>query len=164
MASAGGSRSFGGKRARAGVRKWAIAGGVGLGLLALLGWGMAAMLHGPGGQKAVEKPRAVAEVARDPVQQNVEAAPQTPVKVEGAKPTGFVALFNGKDLTAWKVHDGDLESWGVDKENGILFGLGKSAGWLMAEKEYGDFGWCLPPVEKAGFGPYAGKEMAITAV
>src|SRR5262249_10607311 len=52
-------------------------------------------------------------------------------------PKGFTALFNGKDLTGWKTHDGKLASWGTDK--GVLFVKGGGGGWLMTEKEYGDF-------------------------
>jgi hypothetical protein len=52
-------------------------------------------------------------------------------------PKGFTALFNGKDLTGWKNHGGKLTSWGADK--GILFVKGGGGGWLMTEKEYGDF-------------------------
>ncbi len=52
-------------------------------------------------------------------------------------PEGFEPLFNGKDLSGWKVHGGKMESWGVD--NGLLFTTGKGGGWLMTEKEYGDF-------------------------
>jgi hypothetical protein len=54
----------------------------------------------------------------------------------GAAPKGFTSLFNGKDLTGWKVHNGKLDSWGVDK--GVLFVKG-GGGWLMTEKEYANF-------------------------
>ena len=53
-------------------------------------------------------------------------------------PKGFEPLFNGKDLTGWKVNKGGKMSvWGA--ANGILFVDGKGGGWLMTEKEYGDF-------------------------
>jgi hypothetical protein len=53
-------------------------------------------------------------------------------------PKGFEPLFNGKDLTGWKVtKDGKMDVWGA--ENGVLFVNGKGGGWLMTEKEYGDF-------------------------
>jgi len=53
-------------------------------------------------------------------------------------PAGFASIFNGKDLTGWKVNEGGkMQSWGAD--NGILFVQGGGAGWLMTEKEYGDF-------------------------
>src|SRR5438105_2877152 len=53
-------------------------------------------------------------------------------------PEGFEALFNGKDLTGWKVNEGGKMSvWGA--ENGILYVDGRGGGWLMTEKEYGDF-------------------------
>jgi hypothetical protein len=52
-------------------------------------------------------------------------------------PEGFEPLFNGKDLTGWKVHGGKMEAWGA--ENGIMFTTGVGGGWLLTEKEYGDF-------------------------
>jgi hypothetical protein len=51
-------------------------------------------------------------------------------------PKGFDSLFNGKDLTGWKA-TGKMEVWGV--ENGLLVLKGGGGGWLMTEKEYGDF-------------------------
>jgi hypothetical protein len=54
-------------------------------------------------------------------------------------PAGFESLFNGKDLGGWTVNDGgQIDRWGA--EDGILFTTGKAGGgWLMTEKEYGDF-------------------------
>ena len=52
-------------------------------------------------------------------------------------PKGFTALFNEKDLTGWKVHNGKIDSWSVD--NGLLFVKGGGGGWLMTEKEYANF-------------------------
>jgi hypothetical protein len=53
-------------------------------------------------------------------------------------PEGFEALFNGKDLSGWRVNKGGkMEVWGA--ENGVLFVNGAGGGWLMTEKEYGDF-------------------------
>jgi hypothetical protein len=53
-------------------------------------------------------------------------------------PKGFESLFNGKDLTGWKVNEGgNLAVWGA--ENGLLFVNGRGGGWLMTEKEYADF-------------------------
>jgi hypothetical protein len=53
-------------------------------------------------------------------------------------PEGFEALFNGKDLTGWQVNEGGKMSvWGA--EDGVLYVNGKGGGWLMTEKEYGDF-------------------------
>jgi hypothetical protein len=65
-------------------------------------------------------------------------APPVPAddKKEGPPP-GFEALFNGKDLTGWKVHAGKMEAW--KGENGLLFTAGSGGGWLMTEKEFGDF-------------------------
>ncbi len=55
----------------------------------------------------------------------------------GKPPEGFTPLFNGKDLDGWKVHNGKSASWGADK--GVLYVNGGGGGWLMTEKEYGDF-------------------------
>jgi hypothetical protein len=54
-------------------------------------------------------------------------------------PEGFQPLFNGKDLSGWTVNEGGkIDRWGA--EDGILFTTGKAGGgWLMTEKEYGDF-------------------------
>jgi hypothetical protein len=52
-------------------------------------------------------------------------------------PEGFVALFNGTDLNGWKVHNGKMSVWGA--EGGLLFVNGKGGGWLLTEREYGDF-------------------------
>ena len=52
-------------------------------------------------------------------------------------PEGFTPLFNGKDLTGWKVHGGKMDVWGA--ENGLLYVQGSGGGWLMTEKEYDNF-------------------------
>jgi hypothetical protein len=53
-------------------------------------------------------------------------------------PEGFTPLFNGKDLSGWKVNEGgNMDKWGA--ENGLLYVQGGGGGWLMTEKEYGDF-------------------------
>ena len=54
----------------------------------------------------------------------------------GDPPKGFETLFNGKDLTGWKSN-ADMKKWGA--ENGVIFCSGGGGGWLMTEKEYGDF-------------------------
>lgn len=59
----------------------------------------------------------------------------TPVAADA--PDGFTPLYNGKDLTGWKVLGGKIDVWGADKD--ILFVDGRGGGWLMTEKEYGDF-------------------------
>jgi hypothetical protein len=51
-------------------------------------------------------------------------------------PEGFVALFNGKDLSGWKA-TGDPKVWGA--EGGVLFVNGGGGGWLMTTKQYGDY-------------------------
>jgi hypothetical protein len=53
-------------------------------------------------------------------------------------PEGFTALFNGKDLSGWKVNEGGkMDVWGAEK--GLLYVQGGGGGWLMTEKEYADF-------------------------
>ena len=56
---------------------------------------------------------------------------------EDAQSEGFVPLFNGKDLTGWKVYNGQESAWGT--EYGLLFTRGGNGGWLMTEKVYADF-------------------------
>lgn len=50
-------------------------------------------------------------------------------------------IFNGKDLTGWKVSGGKNEAWGV--EDGLLYTTGQAGGWLLTEKEYDDFEFLL---------------------
>jgi hypothetical protein len=53
-------------------------------------------------------------------------------------PAGFEKLFNGQDLSGWKVNEGGkIDRWGAG--DGLLFTRGSGGGWLMTEKEYGDF-------------------------
>lgn len=52
-------------------------------------------------------------------------------------PKGFTPLFNGKNLDGWQVLGGKREVWGA--EDGLLYVQGKGGGWLMTEKEYGNF-------------------------
>src|SRR5262245_27770386 len=68
-------------------------------------------------------------------------------------PEGFTALFNGKDLTGWKVlPGGKMEVWGAEK--GVLFVDGRGGAWLMTDKEYGDFElrleWKVPAKGNSG--------------
>ena len=51
-------------------------------------------------------------------------------------PTGFISLFNGKDLSGWKA-TGKMDVWGA--ENGMIYVAGGGGGWLLTEKDYGDF-------------------------
>jgi hypothetical protein len=55
-----------------------------------------------------------------------------------APPEGFEPLFNGKDLTGWKVQKGGkISAWGA--QDGILYTSGSGGAWLMTDKEYADF-------------------------
>ncbi len=47
---------------------------------------------------------------------------------------GWISLFNGKDLTGWKTHPGDMAKWEV--KDGAIVGSGP-AGHLFSEK--GDY-------------------------
>jgi 3-keto-disaccharide hydrolase len=51
-------------------------------------------------------------------------------------PEGWVAIFNGKDLTGW-TPTGNPKVWGA--ENGVLHVAGGGGGWLMTDKEYKNF-------------------------
>jgi hypothetical protein len=51
-------------------------------------------------------------------------------------PDGFSALFNGKDLTGWKVSDQNAEHWKVGQGEITYDGKGSS---LPTEQEYADF-------------------------
>lgn len=51
-------------------------------------------------------------------------------------PPGFESLFNGKDLTGWKA-TGNPKVWGA--ENGVIYVSGSGGGWLLTDKEFGDF-------------------------
>jgi hypothetical protein len=65
---------------------------------------------------------------------------------------GFTPLFNGKDLTGWKVIGGQPDSWQV--VDGLLVCAGKGGGWLGTEKQYADFElrleYRLPPGGNSG--------------
>ena len=67
----------------------------------------------------------------------------TPVSfaADGAPPEGFTSLFNGKDLTGWKVPEGDNGHWKV--VDGVIDYDGaseaKSDKNLWTDKAYGDF-------------------------
>jgi hypothetical protein len=58
-------------------------------------------------------------------------------RADDAKPPeGFTALFNGKDLTGWKA-TGKTDVWKA--EGGAIAVEKGGGGYLMTEKEYGDF-------------------------
>jgi hypothetical protein len=76
-------------------------------------------------------------------------------------PAGFTPLFNGKDLTGWKIHGGNIDAWGV--KDGVLYvakparkkpGGKEEPFWLMTEKEYANFEFRLefkvPPGGNSG--------------
>lgn len=51
-------------------------------------------------------------------------------------PEGFTSLFNGTDLTGWKA-TGKMDVWGAEK--GVIYVDKGGGGWLLTEKEFGDF-------------------------
>jgi hypothetical protein len=51
-------------------------------------------------------------------------------------PEGFVALFDGKSLDGWKP-TGKADAWAA--EGGAIVCKGGGGGYLLTEKEYGDF-------------------------
>src|SRR5437773_12567297 len=55
----------------------------------------------------------------------------------GDAPEGFEPLFNGKDLTGWKVHGGKMDAWGG--ENGMTFTTGVAGGRLSTQKDIDNF-------------------------
>ncbi len=63
------------------------------------------------------------------------------VRAQGEKEDGFVSLFNGKDLSGWKVPAGDNGHWKV--VDGVIdydaASEAKQDKNLWTEKEYGDF-------------------------
>jgi hypothetical protein len=61
----------------------------------------------------------------------------SPVRSDDVKPPeGFTALFNGSDLSGWKA-TGKMNVWGADK--GAIYVERGGGGWLLTEKEFGDF-------------------------
>ena len=64
-----------------------------------------------------------ASVSADPAQPDAES--------------GFVKLYNGKDLTGWKVKDGKEDCWQADGE--LLSCVKEGGGWLRSDKMYSDF-------------------------
>jgi hypothetical protein len=66
--------------------------------------------------------------------------PEAPPQATSAPNSkGFDALFNGKDLTGWKVLGGRTDDWAADNGNSLLVAKGKGGGWLMTEAEYANF-------------------------
>lgn len=65
----------------------------------------------------------------------------TALAADNVAPPGFTALFNGKDLTGWKVPDGDNGHWKV-VDGAIDYDAeseAKGDKTLWGEQEYGDF-------------------------
>jgi eukaryotic-like serine/threonine-protein kinase len=81
-----------------------------------------------------------------------------PAPTEGPqppRPTGFVPIFNGTDLTGWVV-DGPADQWRV--EDGALVTVGTRDGprtWLLSARDYGDvrvrFEFQIEPGANSGF-------------
>ena len=67
----------------------------------------------------------------------ITAALVSPLHSKTPVESGFTPLFNGMDLSGWKVVKGKPDVWTV--ENGCLVVRGKGGGWLMSEKQFADF-------------------------
>ena len=65
-----------------------------------------------------------------------QAAEAKKKKKPNVPPKGFVALFNGKDLTNWKADKTVAQHWRV--KDGVLLYDGKGRS-LTTEKQFGDF-------------------------
>src|SRR5882762_1695081 len=59
------------------------------------------------------------------------------IVVQAAPENGWVALFNGKDLSGWKKN-GD-EKWIVEKDTILCESTANKYGYLTTDKTYGDF-------------------------
>ena len=67
----------------------------------------------------------------------IGATEAKPARLANEKvPDGFTSLFNGKDLTGWKS-TGKMDQWTA--EPGLIVCKGGGGGWLLTEKEFGDF-------------------------
>ena len=62
----------------------------------------------------------------------IDCVSLVPIKVSGS---GWVSLFNGRDLSGWKTHPQDHARW--DVRNGILIGSGSFVGHLFSQR--GDY-------------------------
>lgn len=58
------------------------------------------------------------------------------LRADDKVPDGFATLFNGKDLSGWKA-TGKADVWAA--EGGAIVCKGGGGGYLLTEKEYGDF-------------------------
>jgi len=84
------------------------------------------------------------------------------IRIKPLVPEGYIALFNGRDLTGWRVMSAG--SWRV--ENGLLVFTGKGGGWLRSASVFGDFRLKLDYrlSERAGGGVYIGGSDASKGV
>lgn len=59
---------------------------------------------------------------------------------DGQRPSSFVPLFNGKDLSGWTVEGGDAGQWQVN--DGMIVArsaASRNRNYLLTNKDYGDF-------------------------
>ena len=53
-------------------------------------------------------------------------------------PAQVLEMFNGRDLAGWTIA-GDPGNWQIDATQGVLTATGKAQGWLLSERDMGDF-------------------------
>lgn len=61
----------------------------------------------------------------------------SPVQSGDKSESGFVPLFNGKDLKNWKQYAGKMDVWVIEKD--MLVCAKSGGGWLGTERDYADF-------------------------
>lgn len=70
--------------------------------------------------------------------QNLSVEPTLPpLAGDREKNEGFVPLFNGKDLTGWKVYESKPDIWVA--ENNTLICKGTGGGWLGTNRDYANY-------------------------
>jgi len=117
-------------------------GGIGLGVWAASG-GIQQPDHKSDSPQASDEPK---HKEKEPLKDktDVEKPPKQPrdeparLALSAPDEDGFLPLFNGKDLTGWRVHNnGDSGGWSPGGP--ILCAIGRGQSWLVTEKEYSDF-------------------------
>lgn len=122
------------KTRRSGTR-WTFVGVIGAAVLVVAGTLLSVALLRP-------DPQVQAEVTPATKPTPIVAKPASPKAT--AFPSGFVSLFNGKNLSGWvPPNGGRSDAWGV--VNGVLTATPQQGGdqWLLSDREYEDFDFRL---------------------